>query len=86
LLLKSCGLLVAPRLLALLPLGLLGGEVLFDRLRRDPLGQLRDHGGGGQLVRLVDPLPVGSGESVLVRQPLGDEKPQDDGERCLRRW
>ena len=78
-------LLVAPRLLALLSLGLLRGQVLLDRGRGDPRGELVERGATGQLLRLVDALAVGVRQAGGVGEPLRDEQAQDDRERVLGR-
>ena len=76
-------LLLAPRLLALLSLGVLRGQVLLDRGRGDPASELVERGRRGQLPRLVDALAVGVGQAGSVDEPLSDEQAQDDRERVL---
>jgi hypothetical protein len=65
LLLEPSRLFVAPCLLALFPLGLLCGVVLLDRGRGHPLGELREDGGAGQFLRLVDVITGLTGASVI---------------------
>ena len=57
--------------------------MLFDRGGGDAAGELVEHLRRGELLRLVDALAVGSGETVRVDEALCDEQAQDDGERVL---
>lgn len=58
---RACVCFFARGLLAALALGLLLGQVLLDGGRRDPLGELGEHLRPGELLRLVDALPIGAG-------------------------
>jgi hypothetical protein len=76
---------IAPGLLAALTLGILLGQVLLDRGRRDPPRELGEHLRPGELRRLADALPVGAREPLLVNERLCEQEAQNDSERVLGR-
>lgn len=59
--------------------------MLLDRGRGYSAGEFVYDLGAGQLLRLVDSLPVGVGKAVGVGEPLREQQPQDDGESRLGR-